>query len=168
MISGYIWECNIRNYTQADHWKDKKSLYVTQFDLGYPENQYPWDSNNCHAKGMAHTLCSKSRTDYHGQTDCSRSPNEKIKHVIVLASIGSFRNSSEIRIWVKTRKSWQEIIVILSLILFEMEIQINQMNPSFYHSMNRITLFTSSYVYTKKLLGRKFRESGRVYSMAVR
>ena len=52
MISGYIWECNIRNYTLADHWKDKKSLYITQFDLGYPENQYPWDSNNCHAKGL--------------------------------------------------------------------------------------------------------------------
>jgi len=50
VISGYIWECNIRNYTLADHWKDKKSLYVTQFDLGYPENQYPWDSNDCHSK----------------------------------------------------------------------------------------------------------------------
>ena len=52
VIAGYIWECNIRNYTQADHWKDKKSLYITQFDLGYPEKQYSWDSNDCHAKGL--------------------------------------------------------------------------------------------------------------------
>ena len=58
VISGYIWECNIRNYTQAEHWKDKKSLYITQFDLGYPEKQYPWDSNDCHDKGLfKNVLC---------------------------------------------------------------------------------------------------------------
>ena len=62
VISGYIWECNIRNYTQADHWKDKKSLYITQFDLGYPEKQYPWDANDCHDKGLSKNVSRDPRT----------------------------------------------------------------------------------------------------------
>ena len=62
VISGYIWECNIRNYTQADHWKDKKSLYITQFDLGYPEKQYPWDANDCHDKGLFKNVNRDPRT----------------------------------------------------------------------------------------------------------
>ena len=74
---------------------------------------------------------------------------KKFKRVIVLANTGSFRNLNEIRIWVRTRKNWREITVILSPTLSEMEIQINQMNPDFRHSMNRMKLFMLSYVYTK-------------------
>ena len=84
VISGYIWECNIRNYTQADHWKDKKSLYITQFDLGYPEKQYPWDANDCHDKGLLSNVSRdpRTRTDQvsdpaHDRFFCFENPNQK-------------------------------------------------------------------------------------------